>query len=432
MQRRQFIKAAASALAMPYIIPASALGRQGAVAPSQRITLGHIGCGKIGYSLRGGFAQMADVQVLACCDVAKQRLAEYKAFYDAAYAKRGGPQTGNGIDVVEEYREVLARQDIDAVIISTPDHWHANITIAACRAGKDVYCEKPLTHTVQEAYDVQAAVRRYGRILQTGTQQRSDMNFSFAVEMVRNGRIGKVHTVNINTGGAPQFKYNLCGEPQNIFNWDRWIGPSAVQPYNSIIAPPIPSEGGWAGWRGYSDFGGGSQCDWGAHMYDIAQWGLGRDGDAPVHVIPAEPGNPEKQNLTYLYADGVKMVRSRNTHFKELNGGLEFIGDKGVIYVERGQLVSDPGYLTSEPISGTEATVYRSSDHKRDFINGVKTRQRTICNEQVGASSAIVCHLGNIADYIGEPFKFDYKTGLTDNAAANRCLNPPKRAQYTI
>ena len=146
--------------------------------------------------------------------------------------------------MVEEYREVLARQDIDGVIISTPDHWHANMTIAACRAGKDVYCEKPLTHTVQEAYDVQAAVRRYGRILQTGTQQRSEMNFCFAVEMVRNGRIGKIHTVNINTGGAPQFKYSLCGEPQNIFNWDRWIGPSAVQLYSSTIAPPIPSAAG--------------------------------------------------------------------------------------------------------------------------------------------------------------------------------------------
>jgi len=432
MQRRQFIKAAASALALPYIIPASALGRQGTVAPSQRITLGHIGCGKMGLALRGGFAQMEDVQVLACCDVEKQRLADYKDFYDKAYAKRGGQQKGSGIDLYEDYRELLARPDIDGVIISTPDHWHATITIAACRAGKDAYCEKPLTHTVQEAYDVQAAVQRYGRILQTGTQQRSDMNFRFAAEMVRNGRIGKIHTVNVNVGGAPLFSYNLCGEPQSIFNWDRWLGPSAVQPYNSNIAPLSPSAGGWAGWRNYSDFGGGGQCDWGAHMYDIAQWGLGRDGDAPVCVIPAEQGNPEKQNLTYLYADGVKMVRSQNTHFKKLNGGLEFLGDKGVIYVERGQLISDPIHLMSEPTSGTEATVYRSNDHTRDFINGMKTRQRTICNEQVGASTAIVCHLGNIADYIGESFKFDYKTGLTDNAAANRCLNPPKRAHYTI
>jgi predicted dehydrogenase len=258
------------------------------------------------------------------------------------------------------------------------------------------------------------------------------MNFRFAAEMVRNGRIGRIHTVNVNVGGAPLFSYNLCGEPQSIFNWDRWLGPSAVQPYNSNIAPLSPSAGGWAGWRNYSDFGGGGQCDWGAHMYDIAQWGLGRDGDAPVCVIPAEQGNPEKQNLTYLYADGVKMVRSQNTHFKKLYGGLEFIGDKGVIYVERGQLISDPIHLMSEPTSGTEATVYRSIDHTSDFINGMKTRQRTICNEQVGASTAIVCHLGNIADYIGEPFKFDYKTGLTDNAAANRCLNPPKRAHYTI
>ena len=414
----------AAIIGAPMILPASVLGRNGAVAPSERITVGHIGCGKIGRSLRGAFGTAPDVQMLACSDVESARL---KEFTDAYSQWTGGKK----VEAYDDYRDLLARSDIDAVIISTPDHWHAKMTIEACRAGKDVYCEKPLTFSVQEAYDVMDAVQHYGRVLQTGSMQRSMREFRFAVEMVRNGRIGRVHTINTPIGGTPNYVYNLVEEPQNIFNWDRWVGPAPLQPYNSAIAPKS-LDAPWAGWRRYAMYGGGGQSDWGAHMYDIAQWGLNRDGDAPVEVIPAVPNDPDRKSLTYVYDDGVKLHARAQTEFSGKGAGVEFIGDEGAISVWRGGIETKPGRLALEPITTDEERVYRSTNHSRDFLNCIKTRQKPICNEVVGASSAIVCHLGNIANRVGETLEWDHKKGLTNNAEANRLLNPPKRDGYTV
>jgi len=433
LSRRSFLGHGAKAcaiLGMPAIVPASALGLNGAVAPSNRLTIGHIGCGKIGFSLRGGFAGRS--QVVACADPEKNRLIAYKAYYEKVLADRLGKQNAVGVETYENYRDLLARDDIDGVIVGSPDHWHANMTIEACRAGKDVYCEKPLTHTVQEAYDVVDAVQRYGRVLQTGSMQRSWREFRFAVEMVRNGRIGRVHTINVDVGGPPSFTYDLCEEQQSTFNWDLWCGPSAVQPYNSRIAPPDSAKAGFPSWRYYSDYGGGGQCDFGAHMYDIAQWALGRDGDCPVEVLPPVKGDPDREHLTYIYDDGVKMVRRGITQFEGAKGGVEFIGDKGVIYVSRGVLKTSPGHLKDEPTRGDEETVYYSTDHRVDFLNCMKTRQKPICDETVGASTAVICHLGNIAERTGQSFTFDYAKGVSDNAFANRYLDPPKRAGYGV
>jgi predicted dehydrogenase len=433
--RRSFLKNSAKAcviLGFPTIIPASAMGRNGTVAPSARLTLGHIGCGKMGGLLRGSFAGMPDVQVVACSDVESQRLVEYQAFYSKALGDRVGGSAAKGVETYNDYHDLLARPDIDGVIISTPDHWHANMTIDACRMGKDVYCEKPLTHTVAQAYRVADAVKQYGRVLQTGSMQRSSSEFRFAAEMVRNGRIGKVHTINCAVGGAPHFFYDLVGQKQTTFDWDRWVGPSQYQPYNYSIAPPDPEKGNWPNWREYADFGGGGQCDWGAHMYDIAQWGLGRDGETPVEVLPAGSSPLAENRLTYLYADGVKMTRGDITQFPGRNGGLEFIGEEGAIYVNRGQLETSPASLKNTATLGTEERVYNSTNHHRDFINCMKTREQPICNEDVGASTAVICNLGNIADRIGQSFKWNYSTGLTDNEEANRYLNPPARANYAL
>jgi len=433
--RRSFLKNSAKACAIlgfPAIIPASALGRGRTVAPSARLTLGHIGCGKQGVGLRRALAGMSDVQMVACSDVESARLADFQAFYSKVMGKRNGSQAAKGVDTYIDYREMLARPDIDGVIISTPDHWHANMTIAACRAGKDVYCEKPLTHTVGEAYEVTAAVQRYGRVLQTGSMQRSYREFRFAVEMVRNGRIGKVHTVNCDIGGPPHFFYDLVEERQTTFDWDRWVGPSQYQVYNTSLAPGNPTESGWAKWRHYADFGGGGQCDFGAHMYDIAQWGLGRDGETPVEVLPAGSSPLAGEHLTYLYADGVKMTRRKITQFPGARGGLEFIGENGSIYVNRGLLETNPATLKTDLTLGTEERVYNSTSHLSDFINCMKTRQKPICNENVGASTSVVCALGNIADRIGQPFKWNYKTGQTDNEEANRHLSTVARSTYAV
>jgi len=434
--RRSFLKNSAKACAIlgfPTIIPASVLGRSGTVAPSNRVSLAHIGCGKMARLLRNTFAHMPDVQVVACADVERSRLQDFKDFYDSFYQKERGQGQGAGVALYDDFLQLLARPDIDGVIIATPDHWHANMTIAACRAGKDVYCEKPLTHTLGEAYEVTAAVQQYGRVLQTGTMQRSSQNFRFAVEMVRNGRIGHVHTLNVAAGAPPKFMYDLCEEKQDTINWDRWVGPSAMQPYNSKIAPAPAVYPNWPAWRHYSDFGGGGQCDWGAHQYDIAQWALDRDGDAPVEVIPPDPSDPERKSLTYRYADGVKIISQWNgSVFPELSSGVEFIGDEGTIYVGREVIETKPTRLKLEPTRGDERTVYESTSHARNFVDCIKSRQKPICDEVVGASSAVVCHLGNIAVQCGQALKFDYKTGRTDNAAANLLLSPPKRPQYAI
>lgn len=435
LSRRAFLKNSATACALlgfPTIIPASALGRDGTVAPSSRITLGHIGCGKMGFALGAGFSTMPDVQVLACSDVEVNRLKECKAFYEKALVSKNGRQGVKGVDTYLDYQEMLARPDIDGVIITTPDHWHAKMTVDACRRGKDIYCEKPLTHTVGEAYEVVDAVRQYGRVLQTGSMQRSSREFRFAVEMVRNGRIGKVHTVNCSVGGPPRFIYDLAEEKQTTFDWDRWIGPSQYQAYNSRIAPSNPQKGNWAGWRYYADFGGGGQCDFGAHMYDIAQWGLRRDGETPVEVLPAGSSPEAKDRLTYIYEDGVKMTRGPITQFQGMGTAVEFIGENGSICVNRGTIKTNPGCLKNNPTSGTEHRVYNSPNHRRDFVDCVKTRQKPICNENVGASTSVICSLGNIADRIGQSFKWDYKTGQTDNQAANRYLSSTPRSIYAL
>ncbi|CAA6689974.1 MULTISPECIES: Gfo/Idh/MocA family protein [unclassified Lentimonas] len=433
INRRDFIKKSLAAAVFPTILPASVFGRNGAVAPSNRVTLAHIGCGHMARNLRNVFCYLPDAQIVACADVERSRLNDFKNFYDSFYQKNRGQNQGEGVALYDDFLEVLARPDIDGVIIATPDHWHATMTIAACRAGKDVYCEKPLTHTVGEAYDVASAVKQYGRVLQTGSMQRSSQNFRFAVEMVRNGRIGNVHTLNVAGGAPPKFLYDLREENQDAMNWDRWVGPSTMQPYNSFIAPTSADYKDWPGWRFYSDFGGGVQCDWGAHQYDIAQWALNRDGDTPVEVIPSNSSNPEQKALTYRYADGVQIVnQGSGSVFTGLSRGVEFIGDEGAIYVNRGVIETKPTRLRLEPTRGDELTVYESTSHARNFVDCVKSRQKPICDEVVGASSAVVCHLGNIAEQCGEAFKFDYKTGLTDSAAANRLLNPPKRPQYAV
>lgn len=433
VSRRSFLKTTAKASALigfPTVIPSTVLGLNGAVAPSERITVGHIGCGKMSISLRNSFSSHPDVQMVACSDVESVRLAEFKSFYSDILAKRLGRESANGVEAYDNYLDLLARKDIDAVLIATPDHWHGNMSIQACQAGKDVYCEKPLTFTVGDAYGIVDAVQRHGRVLQTGSMQRSSREFRFAVELIRNGRIGKVHTVNVPVAQSPSFIYNLVEEQQTTFNWDRWVGPSTIQPYNTYIAPKSLDEH-WAGWRRFSDFGGGVQCDWGAHMYDITQWALRRDGDAPVDVIPAVTGDPERKHLTYIYDDGVKIYGRQFTEF-EPKMGVEFIGDQGSLFVGRGQLETKPEFIKLEPIRANEESVYRSTNHVRNFLDCIKTRQKPICDETVGASTAIVCHLGNIANRIGEAFKWDHKTGLTDNPKANRYLNPPKRDGYAI
>ena len=415
--RRQFLKTAAAAVAVPYFVPARALGRAGRAAPSERITLGMIGVGNMGGGHLHNLLRNRDVQIVAIADVkqwardkALQRVEEH---YSAAGTYRG-------CDTYNEYEAVLARDDIDAVLIAVPDHWHAIIAIAACRAGKDVYCEKPLSLTIREAREMVRAARRYETVFQTGSQQRSASNFRYACELVRSGRIGRLQTVHVGIGEPSDEKYLPVEAVPDGLDWERWLGPAPWQPYNAERCSGDYS----GGWRLIRDYSGGMTTDWGAHHFDIAQWGMGMDGSGPVEITP--PDGRKVDKLTFRYANGVTMYRGGAN-------GILFTGTEGKVEVNRGHFQTWPESIGQTPIGPNEVHLYDSPGHAQDWLNCIRTRRRPICDVAVGASSVTVCHLANIACWLGRPIRWDPdKEQIIGDEAASRWLDRPKRAPWRL
>ncbi len=425
INRRQFLKraAATAGVAMaPLVVPAGAFG---ATAPNNRINLGMIGMGKQMGGHVGFFLGSPEVQIVAMCDVEAKRLKFHQDRANDAYAKQQNLTSYSGIEAYHDYRELIARDDIDAVIIATPDHWHALIAVAAAKAGKDVYCEKPLTHNIEEAKVLVDTVRRYSRVFQTGSQQRSERGFRIACELVRNKRIGDVHTVHVNVGGPPIDCY-LPAEPvPEGLDWDFWLGPAPWRPYNSDIAPGMDYKG-WPNFRAYRDYAGGGMTDWGAHHFDIAQWGLGMDGSGPVEILP--PDGKDVKLLTYKYANGVTVYHGGGSGGK---AGVEFIGTKGRVMVNRGYLETDPPELLEQPIGPNDLHLIESPGHHQNWLECIRTRRRPICDVEIGASSVIVCHLGNIAYRLGRPLKWNPETqAFVDDDEASRLASRPMRAPW--
>jgi len=425
LSRRGLLKGAA-ALAVPYIIPGSALGRNGWKAPSERITVGFIGIGNMGGGHLGGFLEDKQLQVVSVCDVdaVKRRNAREQTEKKYADDRRAG--TYKGCAEYNEYEKLLEQPGIDAVLIAAPDHWHAVIAIAAARAGKDIYCEKPMTLTIRESRELVNAIRRYDRVFQTGSQQRSEGNFRLACELVRSGRIGKLQTVHVNVGGPSSEKY-LPEEPvREGLDWDRWLGPAPWQPYNAERCSG--NYGG--GWRHIRDYSGGMMTDWGAHHFDIGQWGMGMDGDGPVEIIP--PDGREYRDLTYRYANGVVMYRASQAGDHEVNGVL-FTGSEGRIEVNRGYFRTWPEEIGKTPLGPNDVHLYESPGHRQDWINCIRDRRRPICDVEIGASSVTVCHLGNIAYWLGRPLRYDpSKHEIIGDAEAGRWIDRPKRGTWRI
>jgi predicted dehydrogenase len=305
---------------------------------------------------------------------------------------------------------LLARKDIDAVCIATPDHWHAIITLAALRAGKDVYCEKPLTHNIHEALEVMKAVPANQRVLQTGSMQRSSSEFRVACELVRNGIIGQLKSVECDFG-APPIPCDLPEEPmEKGLDWNLWVGPAPMRPYNSILSPRGIHKG-FPRWRLYAEYGGGMVTDWGAHHIDIAQWGLGMDASGPVQVLPP-PNKGDKDGAMLVYANGITV--------KHVDGfGVDFVGTEGRVRVNRRKFIFEHGGKTIASYKGKEdedtslslelrkaeqgflkgakVKLYASENHLGDFLSCVKSRQKPITNEQIGGRTVICCHLMNLA-----------------------------------
>ena len=427
ISRRTLLKGAAAAVAAPYIVPASALGKAGWKPPSERFAVGFIGIGNMGSAHLGGFLSDPSLQIVAACDVDAVKRRKAREIIEKHYAEHRKGESWRGCDEYNEFERLLERPDIDAVLIATPDHWHALIAVAAARAGKDIYCEKPLSLTVREAWMMVDAVRRYGRVFQTGSQQRSESNFRLACELVRNGRIGKLQTVHVNIGMPSMEKYFPEEPVREGLDWDRWLGPAPWAPYNSERCSG--DYGG--GWRWVRDYSGGMTTDWGAHHFDIGQWGMGMDGSGPVEIIP--PGVDGAENLTIRYASGVTMYRAGRAPGDHPVNGVLFTGTDGKVEVNRGYFRTWPEEIGRTPIGPGDLHLYRSPGHREDWVQCMRSRKRPICDVEIGASTVTVCHLANIASWLGRRIRWDPdRREIIGDEQASRWLDRPKRAPWHL
>jgi predicted dehydrogenase len=403
--RRSFIAGAAAA---PLIIAQSALGDDKKEPASNRLGVGFIGMGIQSRGHVNFCLNDKECQVLAVCDVDQTRREAAKKTVETKYAEAVKSGKYKGCDAYIDFRELIARKDIDAVVICTPDHWHAIPCLEAIKAKKDIYCEKPLTLTIHEAKTLVEAARKQNVVFQTGSQQRSSNEFRQACELVRSGRIGKLQAVYVNVGG-PSKPCDLKEEKMEPgLDWDRWLGPAPVRAYSSVLSPR-GIHGHYPNWRLYREYSGGMMTDWGAHHFDIAQWGLGMDESGPIEVHPPENPKAEK-GIKYVYANGVPVFHADEYEKGKKVNGIAFIGSEGKIFVNRGYIASEPTDILKTPIGEKDVHLYKSPGHQRDWVNCIRSRKRPICDVEVGARSVTVCHLGNIAYWTGKKVKWDPKT----------------------
>ncbi len=426
MNRRGFIKTAmgtaAAAAGFPFVVPSSVFGQGGQTPPSERITLGFIGCGKQSQHLTRSFLNSPGTHVVAACDVDKLKLARNQKMVEDHYAGKSG-SSYKGCDTYGDFRVLLARDDIDAVVIATPDHWHAITVIESAEAGKDIYCEKPLSQTIGEARAMVNAVRKYDRVFQVGSMQRSDWHFRLGCELVRNGYIGELKHVTVGIGGPPEDRPLPAQPVPDYLDWNMWLGPVLWRPYNEELSPHI-SQDIFPHWRNHSEFGGGGMTDWGAHHFDIAQWGIGMDESGPVEIIP--PDGKDYKVLTYKYANGVTMVR-------DSANGVLFTGTKGKVETNRGYLKTWPDELKDVKLGPNEIHLYESNNHYVDWLDAIRKRTKPICDIETGCRSVTVCHLGNIAYKLQRPLKWDpdHEVFVGDDEA-NRLLWRGYRSPWHI
>ncbi len=424
--RRGFLRTvagvSAGAIAFPYVVSSSALGSAGSVPASGRIVMGCIGMGGMGTGDMQGFLGKQEVQVVAVCDVDKAQRDKAKTVVDEKYKNQD-------CKTYLDFRNVIERSDIDALSIALPDHWHSIPAIRGAAAGKDIHAQKPLARTIREGRAICEAVRRYGIIWQTGSQQRSSEDFHRACELVRNGRIGKVTTVEVGlpTGSASDNK-PVQPVPDGV-DWDFWLGPAPKVPYRGILH--------W-NWRWIMDYSGGQLTDWAGHHIDIAHWGLDLERTGPIEiegrgVYPADGiyNVPIEYRFTCKYANGIVMTVANN---KQIPQGTKWYGEAGKwIYVNRGKLEANPPSVLKEIIGPDEVKLYESRDHRQNFLDCVKSRKETIAPAEVGHRSISVGLLGEIAMLTERKLRWDpEKEIFLDDERANRMLSRPMRNPWHL
>ncbi|MEX2512781.1 MAG: Gfo/Idh/MocA family oxidoreductase [Cyclobacteriaceae bacterium] len=433
LSRRKFIGTGLLGAAGMGILPKVSWGKSNlpSIKP-ETLRLGFIGLGRQSMGLMNSFISLPEVEVVAGCDVYEVKRERFKKKAGDYYA---GQQKKIEVEVYENYHDLLARKDIDAVVIATPDHWHALIGIDACKAGKDIYLEKPLTFTIKEGQELVEAVRTNNIVLATGCMQRSYSNFQHAVKLVQKGRIGKVSKVFASVGGPP-IPFDLPKEeiPSGL-NWDLWMGPlNADIHYNHELNPPITvdppeNENIWGAWRWYKETGGGLTTDWGAHMFDIAQWAIGMDRNGPIEIIPA--GYEGTKYLTFKYANGVTVTEQS---FDEKNTrGCKFFGTDGWIEVSRSHFdASDPS-LYPVLAEGESLQGGGGRAHHIDFIESVQRRKDPIAPVEIGHSTCVTCTLGNIAYELNRPLNWDpSKENFVHDPEAENYLHRSYRPGYRL
>ena len=394
--RRHFLQQSAKAAVAFTIIPRFVMGGKGYVAPSDQLPLGFIGTGKQSRGLVQNFASRA--RIIAASDVDSQKLALFKETAAKALQKNNLPAS----DIAEhpDFRDLLNRKDIDGVVIATPDHWHAVMTVMAANAGKHVYCEKPLAHSVEEGRAMVNAVTKNKIIFQTGSMQRSNKNFRLACELVRNGHVGEIKEVLVNVGKAA-IPCDLPGQSvPEVLKWDEWVGPAKFHAFNAELSPPVEKDI-FPNWRTYREYGGGLLSDWGAHMFDIAQWALGKDRTGPLKFLP--PDGKDIKVLTMIYDNGIVM---KHEDFGRGNA-VRFIGTKGSLDISRSFLDSKPGEIASTTLRADEVQLYKSDDHYNDWLNGIKAGKQPICDVETGHRTSSLCCVANIAYWLGRPLEWD-------------------------
>jgi predicted dehydrogenase len=429
--RRRFLRQTAvslgAVLGAPCIVPRSVFGRNGLIPPSERITMGFIGVGGQGGGhllggawtyVAGGYAGRKDVQILAISDIRQERRERACAKVNDHYAEIYGRDGYKACQAYNDFREVLDRADIDAVLIATPVHWHATMAVMAAAAGKDIYCEKPTAVTIRESQAMAEAVRRYGRVFQAGTQQRSEYGGKFrqACEFVRSGRIGKLQAIYAYRDGGgilwPTTFRRTKPIPPGV-DWDLFLGPAPWMPYDGNLDAHRFCTG---------------ELNWGQHHYDIVQWAAGADQTGPVELFV------ENKLSGYKYASGV-VVYGKPYPGERVgsDGGACFVGSRGRIAVDRNALVSDPPEIVREPLRPGEVHLYRSESHSGNFLECVRSRSKPICDADVAHRSISAVLLGGIAKQLNRSLKWDPKAEqFINDDEANRMLSVAKRPPWRV
>lgn len=401
LSRRKFIKRTALTAGAITIVPRFVLGK-GFVAPSDKINLGFIGLGKQSSGLARAFTENTQAQIIAGSDVWSTKNEWFKKHVEKVYADKRKRSGYKGVSTTADYKALLARPDVDAVIIATPDHWHAIQAIAAMKSGKDVYCEKPMTLTIKEGIDMVKTTKKTGAVLQVGSMQRSWQKFQKAIELVSKGYIGNITKVLVNVGD-PAIPFNMSSEevPKEV-DWNTWCGPAPLLPYNHRLSPPT-SDGFFPDWRKFKETGGGILTDWGAHMFDIAQWGIGMDRSGPIRFEPPADKNAVR-GMRMFYANGIEMVHEDFGR----KWGVRFIGSEGTLDVSRNYLETNPATILTAELEASKTTLDDSrGNHYQNWLDAIKNRSQPICDVEIGHRSASVGNICNIAYELGRPLDWN-------------------------